>query len=95
MQTVPSSKFSEPYTIRSLYFNHLYQSVRFRFAGLVVFSDVEVSRRPIYCNLTAGLGECLSGDCYPIARKCDGIFDCSDGTDETACEFRYIKMFDL
>lgn len=59
----------------------------FEYAGLVVFSDVVVPRRLNYCNLTQGLAECLNGRCYQIYRKCDGVFDCEDGTDEAGCKY--------
>lgn len=58
----------------------------FEYAGLVVFSDVAVTRRSVQCNLTAGLGECLEGGCYPLNKRCDRVFDCPDRTDETNCE---------
>ncbi|XP_023724230.1 CD109 antigen [Cryptotermes secundus] len=59
----------------------------FEFAGLVVFSDVLVPRRADYCNVTQGLQECLDGRCYRSNKKCDGIFDCEDGTDEANCGY--------
>uniref|UniRef100_A0A0P4VGJ9 Putative alpha-macroglobulin n=2 Tax=Rhodnius TaxID=13248 RepID=A0A0P4VGJ9_9HEMI len=57
----------------------------FAFAGLVVFTDVEVTRRPDACNRSLGVGECLNGRCYRLDKKCDGRFDCDDGTDEAGC----------
>ncbi|XP_063238725.1 CD109 antigen-like [Bacillus rossius redtenbacheri] len=57
----------------------------FEYAGLVVFSDVILPRRQDFCNLSVGLAECLNGQCYNVQRKCDGQFDCEDGTDEAGC----------
>ncbi|XP_049816717.1 CD109 antigen isoform X1 [Schistocerca nitens] len=57
----------------------------FEYAGLVVFSDVIVPRRPDNCNLTAGYAECLNGRCYRVEKRCDGRYDCEDGTDEAGC----------
>lgn len=57
----------------------------FEYLGLVVFSDVVVTRRQGFCNASRGFGECLDGACYPFAKKCDGQFDCQDGTDEAGC----------
>ncbi|XP_031826835.1 macroglobulin complement-related [Nomia melanderi] len=62
----------------------------FDYIGLVVFTDAFVYRRPDNCNITQGYGECLSGRCYRLEKKCDGILDCEDGTDEAACEHRNI-----
>lgn len=59
----------------------------FEYVGLVVFTDVELPRRLGYCNATLGYGECLTGRCYLLSKKCDGIRDCDDGTDEAGCEF--------
>lgn len=58
----------------------------YRYAGLIVFSDVLVPRRADYCNVSHGLQECLDGRCYRINKKCDGILDCEDGTDEANCK---------
>ena len=57
-----------------------------RYAGLIVFSDVLVPRRLDFCNVTQGFQECLDGRCYRINKKCDGILDCEDGTDEANCK---------
>ncbi|KAF7387314.1 CD109 antigen-like [Vespula maculifrons] len=57
----------------------------FEYIGLVVFTDALIYRRPDHCNRTQGYGECLSGRCYKLEKKCDGIFDCEDGTDEARC----------
>lgn len=57
----------------------------FEYIGLVVFTDALIYRRPDLCNQTQGYGECLSGRCYRLEKKCDGIFDCEDGTDEARC----------
>ena len=51
-----------------------------------MFTDVVVPRRPDFCNISLGLSECLNGRCYRIEKKCDGVLDCEDGTDETNCE---------
>jgi len=57
-----------------------------RYAGLIVFSDVVLPRRPDFCNATLGFQECLDGRCYRINKKCDGVLDCEDGTDEANCK---------
>ncbi|RZF41336.1 hypothetical protein LSTR_LSTR000050 [Laodelphax striatellus] len=57
----------------------------FLFASLVVFTDVEVTRRINVCNITQGLAECLNGRCYRVDKKCDGRNDCEDGSDESGC----------
>ncbi|KAK4884325.1 hypothetical protein RN001_000596 [Aquatica leii] len=59
----------------------------FEYVGLVVFSDTEVPRRLSFCNISQGWGECLNGECYRHSDKCNGVFDCRDGTDEAACNF--------
>lgn len=64
----------------------------FEFVGLVIFSDAVVPRRPSFCNASMGLVECLNGRrCYAIQKKCDGVYDCEDGTDEANCELRDLE----
>ncbi|XP_066601822.1 CD109 antigen [Prorops nasuta] len=57
----------------------------FEYIGLVVFTDAIIHRRLDHCNRTLGYGECLSGRCYRLEKRCDKVFDCDDGTDETRC----------
>lgn len=57
----------------------------FEYSGLIVFTDGIVPRRTEFCNRTLGYEECLNGRCYRDFKKCDGIIDCEDGTDEINC----------
>ncbi|XP_067001675.2 CD109 antigen [Anabrus simplex] len=64
----------------------------FEYLGLIVFSDIILPRRQSFCNLTQGFHECLNGrQCYIEAKKCDGQFDCEDGTDEANCDTRDLE----
>ncbi|KOB65177.1 Uncharacterized protein OBRU01_19154, partial [Operophtera brumata] len=47
---------------------------------------IDANRTFDLCNSSLGLGECLEGGCYPLSKKCDGAYDCSDHTDESNCE---------
>lgn len=58
----------------------------FRFAGLIVFTDVDIPRRIDYCNRSLGLMDCLNGRCYRVEERCNGILNCDDGTDEANCK---------
>ncbi|XP_035214873.1 CD109 antigen-like isoform X2 [Stegodyphus dumicola] len=57
----------------------------FEFSNLMVFSNLVISSMPTFCNSSFDLSSCLSGQCYPTHKKCDGIRDCDDGTDEGSC----------
>lgn len=72
---------------KARFYKCIYVFFFFSFAGVVVFTDVILPRRISLCNQTLGYAECLSGRCYLANRKCDGHFDCDDGTDEALCNF--------
>ena len=45
-----------------------------------------VISKPGQCS--AGQFTCISGDCVDLTSKCDGQFDCFDGSDESDCPGR-------
>ncbi|KAK6643489.1 hypothetical protein RUM43_004996 [Polyplax serrata] len=57
----------------------------FEYNGLIVFSDALLPRIPNYCDSSQGFVECLSGGCYHLSSKCNGHYDCEDGSDENKC----------
>jgi hypothetical protein len=68
-------------------------------ADLVVFSDAKVLRTALaYCDDSAGEMACVSGGCFKEAEKCDGTWNCRDGTDEGQCspvETLYNEMLEF
>ncbi|ELT87097.1 hypothetical protein CAPTEDRAFT_227765 [Capitella teleta] len=57
-----------------------------QYAGLVVFTDANVTRIIHYCNATLGYLPCNDGACYTVEQRCDGVFQCEDGADEMGCQ---------
>ncbi|CAH1797576.1 unnamed protein product [Owenia fusiformis] len=61
----------------------------FLYAGLVVFTDANLTARYHECNQTLGYFPCRDGTCYPISKQCDEIIDCpNDGADEFGCAWQ-------
>ncbi|RWS18059.1 CD109 antigen-like protein [Dinothrombium tinctorium] len=61
----------------------------FEYAGLIVFTDANVTRRADICNETAGFKSCLDGtQCYHVSKECNNRKDCNDGSDESNCNRR-------
>nr|UCK81481.1 macroglobulin-complement related protein-like 3 [Arenicola marina] len=57
-------------------------------SGLVALSDMNMTIKQEYtsCNRSMGVGICLDGSCYDLAKTCDGWPDCfNDGFDEMNC----------
>ncbi|KAJ8949269.1 hypothetical protein NQ318_022783 [Aromia moschata] len=67
----------------------------FEYAGLVVFSDFVLPRKPSFCNTSQGFGECLNGQCYRLNKRCDFYKDCEDGTDEAGCKYENATELEL
>ncbi|XP_054723175.1 CD109 antigen-like [Uloborus diversus] len=56
-----------------------------QYAGLIVFTDANVTRRDEECDSEAGYLSCLDGGCFRREKQCDGYKDCPDGNDESGC----------
>ncbi|XP_065079146.1 basement membrane-specific heparan sulfate proteoglycan core protein isoform X5 [Ochlerotatus camptorhynchus] len=50
---------------------------------LIVERYYPAERPPSACSVTQAT--CMNGDCIAKSQICDGNFDCTDGSDETAC----------
>ncbi|XP_043206412.1 CD109 antigen-like [Amphibalanus amphitrite] len=57
----------------------------FALAGLVVFTDARVESVPGTEDCFEGEARCLSRGCYNVTRRCDGVSDCGDHSDEIGC----------
>nr|BAR45628.1 macroglobulin complement-related 2 [Niponia nodulosa] len=60
----------------------------FAYAGLVIFTDAIVPRVQINCDPQLGLLSCLNGMCYSKNKRCNNVYDCEDGSDESNCPQR-------
>nr|BAR45622.1 macroglobulin complement-related 1 [Ammothea sp. RS-2014] len=58
----------------------------FSFAGLLVFTDSNMTAVTHNCNASRGYFPCMSGQCYHISQRCRNGWNCEDGLDESQCE---------
>jgi hypothetical protein len=68
-------------------------------ADLMVFTDAKVFKTSLaYCDVGEGSFPCLSGGCFTEEERCDGPWNCRDGTDEGQCnpvEALYQEMLEF
>uniref|UniRef100_T1IN02 CD109 antigen n=1 Tax=Strigamia maritima TaxID=126957 RepID=T1IN02_STRMM len=57
----------------------------FNMAGLVVFTDANITQLPDLCFKELGLFSCMDGNCYRSDQKCNGKWECPTGFDEADC----------
>lgn len=58
----------------------------FDHADLIILTDATIQRiSSTWCDGSQGFFRCISGGCYKEAEKCDGEWNCRDGTDEGHC----------
>ncbi|CAM1298182.1 Tep6 (predicted) [Pycnogonum litorale] len=57
----------------------------FDFAGLIVFTDTNLTSIKHECDASMGYLPCLSNRCYLASKQCDGQNDCDDASDESNC----------
>ncbi|XP_064641488.1 CD109 antigen-like isoform X2 [Lineus longissimus] len=63
-------------------------NLTFKYAGLIAFTDANVTRLPHQCNETAGELPCQTDRrCFNIEKRCDQVRDCQDGSDELGCSY--------
>ncbi|KFM80200.1 Plasminogen, partial [Stegodyphus mimosarum] len=53
---------------------------------------IEYESSPYMTLCDSGYYECNNRNCYDRKKKCDGVDDCGDGTDEEECDFPMVKF---
>ncbi|XP_014674066.1 PREDICTED: CD109 antigen-like [Priapulus caudatus] len=59
----------------------------FLYAGLIAFTDANMTVTWEQCNVSAGWLRCADSRCYAAWTRCDGVNNCEDGTDESFCTY--------
>jgi len=69
-------------------------NLTFSYAGLIIFTDTNVTRLRHNCNETLNFFPCMDGtQCYNKDQWCDGVRQCTDGQDEMGCPKNEVAMF--
>ncbi|XP_055346458.1 CD109 antigen-like [Paramacrobiotus metropolitanus] len=82
---------SDGFSDRSFYFGSntygLDVESTFSHADLLVFTDATLTQIATdYCDPGKNEISCVSGGCYNEEQKCNGLWDCRDGSDEGGCD---------
>ncbi|XP_068231654.1 CD109 antigen-like [Palaemon carinicauda] len=71
----------------------------FNFSNLVVLTDADLFYHPHHASSSPDCNEqylrCLTGGCYSYTERCDGVYQCSDHSDESGCPIKVDPLRDF
>jgi hypothetical protein len=62
---------------------------------VVMILEIVFFAAPSTTGCTSGYFQCDFNDCFPLAKMCDQHQDCYDGFDESNCDNRTAKVYQV